>query len=175
MRNAGPILIASLLAWAPCAGAAGDAPTEFVLPEGALDVARESAFEGAAFQTSFTLHAEFPANPALDHYSKIIGAPWISCQWGESGWGRYIDVSRKPPLAVHQWLHMWVDESSRRTLALAVRYLSSAASPAEQPDSDEQQIVLVERTDQDIADAISTLQLDCGAGASGPVPGAPAQ
>jgi hypothetical protein len=142
-------------------------PTELPTPAKAQDVKRMSVMRGAAYETLFTLHSEFPANPSLELYSKALGQPWVSCTWGEATWSHFIDGTKNPAMTVHQWLHMWINEKARRTIVLSVRYLSSDKCAEDRPENNEQHVVVAEYFDQEISEVLSNPQLACGSKTAG--------
>jgi hypothetical protein len=134
-------------------------PTKISPPEGAIDVREVKLTDINAYQTYFTMRVRYPANPALAHYSKVIGQPWIRCDWIPE-WQGFVDGTVSPNRTVHQQASVWVNPAARRTLMIASTYQSSA-NWVGNPESEDQQVVVVEYFDQDIQQIISMLKLRC--------------
>jgi hypothetical protein len=140
---------------------ADEAASVFPPPSGAVNVMNHTFNDGGAHQTDFVMHAKYPASPAYQHYSNAVGRTWQTCAgWGGDKWERYLDGSHGPLKTVHQQLHMWVNAASRRTLVLGVRYLSSD-NCGDDPESDEQHVVLVEYLDQDVPAIMKLYGVQC--------------
>ena len=137
-------------------------PTELSVPASAQSVERFPIFSGRAFQTQFTLHAAYPLTPALDYYQAHIGKPWSYCEWSGPEWQNFVDAQGDPPFAVHQQLHMWVNREAQREIMLSMWYESDKNANA--PDSDVQNILLVEYMKSNVSDTIKRLKLRCTSG-----------
>jgi hypothetical protein len=147
------------LALAAC-GPVGE-PTQLTVPNGATDVRQVRFSEGHAHQTDFTLKVPYPDDRALEHYMKIIGEPWIRCDWAPN-WDSHLDGTMTPVHTVHQQLHMWVNRDAQRALMLSMRYYS-ASDCAPRPLNDDQKVVVVEYLGVNVDDQIRSLQLKCPA------------
>jgi hypothetical protein len=141
-------------------------PTPLPVPNGATDVERFSILDGQAFQTQFTLQADYPAAPALSFYTGQIASPWVHCDWGPE-WSRFGDVQGAASYTVHQQLHMWVNHEAQRTLMLSMRYRSPDKC-CEVPDNSLQHIMLVEYFGDDVEETIKRLELRCSNPGNGP-------
>lgn len=132
-------------------------------PPNAIDVKHAKWNDGYARQTYFTMRAEYPTSPAWDHYSKVVGQPWVPCTGADKGaWQSFLDGTKTPVVSVHQQMHAWVDPTGRRTLTLAIRYTSDRDFDR-RPDNNEQHVFLVEYRDVDVDNWKVQLQLTCGA------------
>lgn len=136
-------------------------PTKLPAPEGALDVNQVTFAQGRAHQTDFTLKVPYPDERVLDHYTKMVPASWIRCEWAPK-WDSHLDGTVTPMRTVHQQLHIWVNRESQRALLLAMRYYS-ASDCAPRPLNVDQKVVLVEYMGVDVDDHIKNLQLRCPA------------
>ena len=154
-----PVLGIIVIATALAACASSDEPTLLAAPPEAIDVNQVQLIDVDAHETYFTMRVRFPANPALDHYSKTITDPWVRCDWSPK-WERFVDATVKPARTVHQQMYMWINRPARRTLLLANRYYSSE-NWVGNPENDDQQVILVEYMNQDIDNTIATLKLRC--------------
>ena len=145
-------------------GMHAESPTSLPVPTQATDLEQRSVFEGSAFQTDFTVHAQFPASPARQHYLALVQAPWVPCEWGPKetpeGWSSFLDATVTPLRTVHQQLQVWINPQSKRMLLLSVRYYSLGRS-IRNPDSDEQRVVVIEYFHQDLPETIAQLNLSC--------------
>jgi hypothetical protein len=151
----------SALLWlALAACSAPEEPTPMPVPGDAFDINHYILSGIHAYQTDFVVKAAYPSTPVLELYAMHFRAPWVRCDWS-GPWQHFIDATAAPPRAVHQQLHMWVNRDAGRTLMLATRYYSRKGAAL--PDSDEQQVVVVEQTGQDIDEAVSRLKLRCPA------------
>ena len=137
-------------------------PTALSVPAGAQSVERFPILGGRAFQTQFTLQAAYPSTPALAYYKANIGKPWSYCEWSGPEWGNFIDAQGDTPYAVHQQIHMWVNREAQREIMLSMRYESDQNTKA--PDSNVQNIVLVEYMKSNVSDTIKRLKLRCTSG-----------
>jgi hypothetical protein len=154
-------LLSVMVAAAALVGCAQrETPTVIPVPPGAMDLRQFSFVNGKAFQTDFTLRARFPETPALQHYVKVVGDPWVRCEWSQPEWQRFIDGTVTPNQTVHQQIHMWINPGARRTLLLSTRYYSATAHNRV-PDNDNQRVVVVEYFGEDTKEVISRLNLKC--------------
>jgi len=155
--------LASLTILALVLSACSREPTPIEIPPGASSVEGfPLAVQGGAFQTQFTLHATYPATPALDFFRAHIGTPWVLCEWTGPEWSRFVDAQSEKHFTVFQRLYMWVNPEASRTLMLSMRY-HAAENCGDAPDNDTQQILLVEHLATDVAGEIKQLQLRCPA------------
>lgn len=134
-------------------------PTQLDTPSGASDIKETRITDSNAHQTSFVLHARYPASPALAHYSKLLGKPWVRCDWIPQ-WQGFLDGTASPLRTVHQYAYVWVNAAARRTIVVAARYYS-AESSSHEPDNELQQVMVIEYFKQDIQQEISRLKLQC--------------
>jgi hypothetical protein len=114
---------------------------------------------GRAHETYFNMAVRYPANPALEHYTRSIGTPWARCEFIPR-WQRYLDGTVTPNRTVHEQAYAWVNRDSRRMLMVSSRYYSSKDCVAD-PENDDQHVVVIEYLGQNIDQAVSTLKLRC--------------
>jgi hypothetical protein len=130
--------------------AVGPTFDEFSPPTGAFDVERTTFQDGHGRGTKFRMRAKYPESPALSHYLKVVGEPWLDC--GEEGsWKRMQDLTnlgRK--IAVHQQTHTWKDVKGERVLVLTINFYSSTQAGGFR-ETDDQHISLEEFVEQDFA------------------------
>lgn len=150
-------LTLSLAACAP-----PEVPTPLTAPAGATDLRSLPLEGGRAFQTDFILRAEYPANPALVHYTALLTSPWQPCDWSSARWQRFVDTSAGAPRVVHQRIDMWVNPAAGRSFTLAVRYYT-AGDAASEPANNVQWVVAVETMKVKVEEITQQLSLSCGA------------
>jgi hypothetical protein len=136
-------------------------PTRLPKPEGAFNIHEGNLTDVEAYETYFTMKVAYPANPAIAHYSNVIGAPWVRCEFIPE-WLSHLRGNR----VVHQQAFMWVNKPARRTLLVASKYYSSAKR-AGKPENDDQLVFVVEYFNEDAQEVISSLELKCPGGAAG--------
>lgn len=136
-------------------------PTRLSKPEGAFNIQEGNLTDVEAYETYFTMKVAYPANPAIAHYSNVIGSPWVRCEYIPE-WESYLRGNR----VVHQQAFIWVNKPARRSLMVASQYYSSAKR-AGKPDNDNQQVFVVEYFNEDVRQVISSLKLKCLGGAAG--------
>ena len=56
-------------------------PTRLSKPEGAFNIQEGNLTDVEAYETYFTMKVAYPANPAIAHYSTVIGSPWVRCEY----------------------------------------------------------------------------------------------
>ncbi len=134
-------------------------PTRIAPPQGASDVKELWLNNGIAFQTYFVMRARYPDNSAMNHYFKVIGEPWVRCDWMPE-WQSFLDGTASPIQTVHQKAYAWVHPVNRRILTVATRYYSSEKAMLE-PDNESQQVLVLEYFKQDIQQEIARLKLRC--------------
>jgi hypothetical protein len=161
MTSAAPLRITALCILLMACGAAEE-PTRLAVPEGAIDVRQVDFLHGQAHQTDFMLKVRFPANPAFEHYLKMISKPWIRCDWSGPEWQSFLDATSGHVHTVHQQLHMWINRDARRSLMLSMRY-QSPTDCAPQPVNDDQRVAVVEYFGVDLDEMIGRLNLRCPA------------
>ena len=152
--------VATVLAFAACAPR--NEPTRIPPPKGATNVREMDFPAGSGHQTDFILRLKYPANSALDYYSKALPDPWQRCDWAGPEWGSFLDGTVSQVQTVHQQLHMWINRSAHRTLMLAMQY-RSPSNCAPIPTNDEQWVVVAEYLGADVDETISKLKLQCPA------------
>lgn len=152
------LLILSLACSSQCG--ADEQATSLPTPSGAVEIQHYTFNDGHASQTNFKLIAKFPGNPALEHYAASLDGSWTSCAWMDS-WNHFLDRAKRPAVTVHQTGHVWLRPQSRRMIMLSVRNTSSDKCAADRPETDEQQVVLVEYSDADANEVANQLGLTC--------------
>ena len=135
-------------------------PTQLSKPEGAFNIHEGNLTDVEAYETYFTMKVAYPANPAIAHYSNVIGAPWIRCEFIPE-WSSYRQGNR----VVHDQAFMWVNKPARRTLLVASKYYSSAKRGGK-PENDDQLVLVVEYFNEDVQEVISSLKLKRPRGAT---------
>ena len=143
----------------PVCAIAAELPTLLTVPSEAKQLIQLFILDGRAYQTSFTLKTPYPATPALDHYSQQLAEPWTRCEWIPK-WERFLDGTVNPVQTVHQHGTVWINPEQRRSLMLAMRYLSPGKS-AGNPRNENQHVIVVEYFDQDVKELVSLLKLKC--------------
>ena len=154
---AGILLVAALVGCSP-----QETPTRISPPERAINVREIDFPSGSGHQTDFILRLKYPANSALDYYSKALPTPWQKCDWSGPEWESFVDGTVSPAQRVHQQLHMWINRSAHRTLMLAMQY-RSASDCTPVPTNDEQRVVVAEYFGANVDETISKLKLQCPA------------
>lgn len=151
--------VAALVALGVLLCACSQNPTSIGVPAIAESIERFPILGGSAFKTQYTLKAAYPLTPALEYYRVQFGKPWLLCEWSGPAWHYFIDAQGDTPFAVHQQLYMWVNREAQREIMLSLRYLSE--QNATLPDSDVQNVVLVEYMHANVAETVERLKLRC--------------
>ena len=131
-----------------------------------LDAQESVSFEfedGIAFQRIYLVNRKYPYHGVIDHYEKVIGEPWTSCN-PKNSWMDYLDYSGKEHVRIHQIVRYWANYKANRLLLLSVRYISNIDNKNKvltAPDNDRQSIILVEYIEPELASSLDRLKLDC--------------
>jgi hypothetical protein len=156
------IFIFSIILFLPTVALAAEWATFPLYPE-AKDVQNIPLSEGTAKANElyFKVDAPYPSISVLDYYSKQITDPWISCTSDSEDWQKFGDESGKTPKYIHYIRRYWVNFDKKRMLLLAIRYYSNGSECREKPDTNVQNIYLMEYEDDNLQERTAMLKIKC--------------
>lgn len=95
-------------------------------------------------QTSYVHKSAYPNDTALIKIENNLLEEWQSCDYEESDWQDFEDISGATPKHIHQKIKTW-KKNSNHLIFVTLRYESSSCNCCEcKPDTDNQNVIVIE-------------------------------
>lgn len=132
----------------------------FPLPQGATKPDHVVLSPRIAEQDYFWMKADYPATPALEHYSKLF-AGWTECGDPAKGWDGHGDLSNGNNRYLHNFVRHWISPANDRAVTLLFQYESKGVESRRRPDNDNQFVALIQHRIPDASAHFASIEVKC--------------
>jgi hypothetical protein len=153
------LLVCAALLSDSAVGAAENA-LMFPVPKGAEKAAHVVLVPGVAEQDYFWITAEYPATPALEHYSKLFSG-WKQCGDPSKGWDGYGDMSHGNNRYLHNFVRHWVSPANDRVVTVLFQYQSKGIESRRMPDNKNQFVAVIQHRAPDASAHLASIDVKC--------------